>query len=141
MGSTRCWEFGASGRHDQGLLHGRHIRTAELGLHLVQLIRLLGLVVGLNQQLHSERIVLVFFEMSDRVLVFLLIHQQRSRGSLIGTLDDAVAAAIRQLFEFFQRFLAPATDCPDVQRAPTRTRRMRESLFVTVGGRNARADG
>src|SRR5262252_6657044 len=82
-----CW-------HDQSLLHCRYVSSSQLGFDFVELVRLLGLVIGLDEQFHRERVVLVFFKMGDRILVLLLIHQQRSRGSLVGALNNAVTAAV-----------------------------------------------
>ena len=69
MFQPQCWNH-------QRLLHGRNIRSAQDGFHLMQLIGLHRLVIGLNQQFHAEGIVLIFFQMADRFLIFLLIHQQ-----------------------------------------------------------------
>src|SRR5579863_1700569 len=69
-------------RHHQRLLHCRQVRSPELGFHLVQLVGFHRLIVGLHQEFHGERIVFVFFQMGDRVVVFLLIHQQRTYRAL-----------------------------------------------------------
>src|SRR5579872_6204803 len=98
--------LGASGRHDQSLLHGRHVGSAEFGFHFVQLVRLLRLVVGLNEQLHGERIVLVIFQMSDSVLIFLLIHQQCASSALVGTLNHTVAASAGHGLQFVERLVS-----------------------------------
>src|ERR1039458_6484908 len=86
--------LGAGCGDDHGLLHGRHVGAAKLYFHLVHLVGLVGLVVGLHQQFHGERIVLILFQVRDGVFVFLLFHEQSPRCAVVRTLDHAVAAAV-----------------------------------------------
>src|SRR5215831_20618064 len=105
-----CW-------HDQSLLHCWYVSSSQLGFDFVELVRLLGLVIGLDEQFHREGVVLIFFKMGDRILVLLLIHQQRSRGSLVGALNNPVTAAVGHAFELLERFLGhrfvACTECMD----------------------------
>ena len=63
---------------------------------------MIGLIVSLYQEFQGEGIVLVFFEIADGFVELLLIHEQSAGGSVVGTLDDAVAAAGGHLFELLE---------------------------------------
>src|SRR5258708_29346974 len=76
----------------------------------MQLLGLVGLVVGLHLKFHGEGIVLVCFQVGDGFAEFFLIvvcltHEQGSRSAVVRTLDDAVAAAGRHGFKLLQRLI------------------------------------
>src|SRR6267378_3562596 len=59
------WAARPCGWNHKGLLHGRNIGASQPGLGLMQFVGLIGLVVGLHQKFHGERIVPVFFKIAD----------------------------------------------------------------------------
>ena len=71
----------------------------------MQLVGLIGLIVGLHQKFHGEGIVLIFFEAGNSFVELLLIHQQSSSRSVVRALNHAVATAGRHSFELLQRLV------------------------------------
>src|SRR5581483_2926647 len=96
----------AGGRDYQGLFHRWIICPPQLDFDFVQLLRLRSLVIRLDEQLHGEGIVLVFFEVRYGFFVFFLIHQQGSGSALIRSLDHAIAAAVGQGFEILESLVS-----------------------------------
>ena len=127
--------LGAGGGNDQGLLHGRNIGSAEFGFHFVQLLGLVGLIVGLHQQLESEGIVLILFQLGDRFLSFLLVHQKSAGCAMVRTLNHVIAGTTGERFELLQSLLGQwmIASAGGTHRAVAEDVR---HLLIAIGGGN-----